>query len=194
MTFHSKTMRVLRYTAKLFDFERVLFLSYMPPHRGWEYDFIQVPELNMNGWNIFVSTIVPLLIHSDFAMSVHEDGFPIRPDLWTKEFLDYDYIGAPWKDNVVGNGGFNIESRKLMQEKLTLPPTWNPVQPSDNYVCRIHRGTLEKRGIRFAPTEVAVEFSTEMTGAAWPSMGFHGRKFQQPKYNLGWQLIAESEQ
>lgn len=127
-------------------------------------------------------------------MSVHEDGFPIRPDLWSEQFLKYDYIGAPWQDNVVGNGGFNIESQRMLQEKQTLPPSFNPVAPSDNYVCRIHRDTLEKRGVTFAPTEVAVEFSTELTGQAWPSLGFHGRRFQQAKYALGWQLVAESEQ
>jgi len=194
LAMHNKTMRVLRYCSKHFDFERILFLAYMPPPKNWEFDFIQVPETNMNGWNIFVNTVVPLMIHSEFAMSAHEDGFPIRPDLWDKQFLEYDYIGAPWQDNVVGNGGFNIESKRMLREKLTLPPTFNPVEASDNYVCRVHRSTLENRGIRFAPTEVAVEFSTELTGAKWPSFGFHGRRFQQEKYQLGWQLIAESEQ
>lgn len=191
---HTKTMRVLRYCAKLFDFERVLFMAYMPPPKNWGYDFVQVPEMNMNGWNIFVNNIVPRYIDSEFAMSIHEDGFPVRPDLWTSQFLDYDYIGAPWQDGVVGNGGFNIESRRMMREKMNLPATFNPVIASDMYVCRTHRTALEKKGVTFAPTEVAVEFSTELTGAKWPSFGFHGRRFQQPKYQLGWQLIAESEQ
>lgn len=192
--FYSRTIRVLRYCSKLFDFERILFFSFMPPPRNWEFDFLQVPETNMNGWNVFVNSIVPLAVHSDFAMSVHEDGFPIRPDLWSSQFLEYDYIGAPWADGVVGNGGFNIESRKMMTEKQKLPPSAPPYEPSDNWVCRVHRNTLISKGIKFAPVDVAVEFSTEMTGKKWPSFGFHGRRFQQEKYNLGWQLIQDSEQ
>ena len=35
-------------------------------------------------------------IHTDFALIVHADGFVVHPELWRDEFLDYDYIGAPW--------------------------------------------------------------------------------------------------
>ena len=35
-------------------------------------------------------------IHTDFALIVHADGFVVHPDNWRDEFLDYDYIGAPW--------------------------------------------------------------------------------------------------
>ena len=35
-------------------------------------------------------------IHTDYAMSVHADGFIVHPEMWRDEFLKYDYIGAPW--------------------------------------------------------------------------------------------------
>ena len=35
-------------------------------------------------------------IHTDFALIVHADGFVVHPEMWRDEFLDYDYIGAPW--------------------------------------------------------------------------------------------------
>ncbi len=35
-------------------------------------------------------------IHTDFALIVHADGFVVHPEMWREEFLDYDYIGAPW--------------------------------------------------------------------------------------------------
>lgn len=35
-------------------------------------------------------------IETDFVMLVHYDGFIVHPELWRDEFLDYDYIGAPW--------------------------------------------------------------------------------------------------
>lgn len=194
MEMYSKTLRVLNYCSKLFDFGRILlFANHLPP-TGFPFDFRQIPKFSsLNEFNLFVSNIVPAFIESDFAMSVHEDGFPIRPDLWSDKFLEYDYIGAPWFD-LVGNGGFSIESKRMLKEKLTLPPSPpNPSIPSDDYVCKIHRQELERRGIRFAPTDVAIEFSTEFTGQKWPSFGFHGRRCQPDKYRLGWELIAQSE-
>lgn len=35
-------------------------------------------------------------IRTDFALIVHADGFVVHPEMWRDEFLDYDYIGAPW--------------------------------------------------------------------------------------------------
>ena len=35
-----------------------------------------------------------------------------------KKFMDYDYVGAPWKDRVVGNGGFSLRKRSKMLEIL----------------------------------------------------------------------------
>ena len=45
------------------------------------------------------------------------DSWIINPQQWTDQFLDYDYVGAPWlwhTDNYqVGNGGFALHSRQL---------------------------------------------------------------------------------
>ena len=35
-------------------------------------------------------------VHTDFCLHVHDDSWILRPDLWTDEFFDYYYIGAPW--------------------------------------------------------------------------------------------------
>jgi hypothetical protein len=140
----------------------------------------------MGQWNILVNKTIPEFLKGDFAMSVHEDGFPIRPELWDDHFLDYDYIGAPWKDGVVGNGGFNIESQKLLQLKVKMPFCPIPPGPSDYWVCRDNRYFLEQQGIRFAPAEVALKFSTEKVGGENPSFGFHGRS---DKYGKGWERI-----
>jgi len=160
-------------------------------------DLVYIRPDKFFNWNVFVNHEVPKAITDGFAMSVHEDGFPIQPDLWSPEFLDYDYIGAPWKDDVVGNGGFNIESQRLLREKLLVPFGRHNAQPSDAWVCRIHRARLEKRGIDFAPLSVAARFSTEMPTESrpesLPSFGFHGRRDSPTKYAQGWKLIEQSE-
>src|SRR5262245_61590852 len=49
------------------------------------------------------------------CLIVQEDGYIIRPHLWNPLWLNFDYIGAPWGDGVVGNGGFSLRSRRLME-------------------------------------------------------------------------------
>lgn len=144
---------------------------------------------NMDEWNLFVNYFVPLFIRSPFAMSVHGDGFPTDFDQWDDRFLEYDYIGAPWADHVVGNGGFNLESEKLLREKLDLPMNGSGLIASDYWVCRHHRRDLERSGIRFAPFELALKFSTETVGQNVPSFGFHGREPVSRKYNRAWQIL-----
>jgi hypothetical protein len=94
---------------------------------------------------------------------------------------------------VVGNGGFCIESGRLLKAKLELPFAIEPLPASDVFICKTHRAALEARGFRFATVEDAVQFSTEQTGWRWPSFGFHGRRDQPEKYARGWGLIEVSE-
>lgn len=186
----ARTIRVLRYCRKIIDCERMLFFSYLPmPESDVPFRVIRIPQLNWQKWNEFVNREVPKHIQSLYAMSVHEDGFPTHIELWDNAFLAYDYIGAPWHDGVVGNGGFNIESQRLLRVKQQIPD-WNEKNtPSDVWVCRSHRKQLEDLGMKFAPVDVALKFSTEELDNDRPSYGFHGRKANQDKYRQGWKII-----
>jgi hypothetical protein len=81
-------------------------------------------------------------IKSDFCITIQNDGFIINPHLWRDDFLNYDYIGAPWSDfliqstdavfkevkrnrkySLVGNGGFSLRSKKLLKETKNSPFT-----------------------------------------------------------------------
>lgn len=190
-------IRVLKYCQSIMDCKRMVFFSASPSPTPPGIDLVLIkPEARFN-WNVFVNRIVPTEIRDGFAMSVHEDGFPIRPDLWSDDFLRYDYIGSPWPDNVIGNGGFNIESQKLLQEKLLVPFGSYDTHPSDVWVCRTHRLRFENRGISFAPLDLAARFSTELPTQSRPesvpSFGFHGRRDSPAKYAEGWELIRKSE-
>jgi hypothetical protein len=203
---YARTRAVLEYCMRNIKFAHVIWFCYLPTDAPDGVELIQIPRLDISQWNIFANRVMPLAITTDYAMSVHEDGFPLDFSLWSPEFLDYDYIGAPWNDNVVGNGGFAIESRRLLNAKMRLPfsvegnhPRYVGMEsakavhpPSDVYVCRIHRAALEQQGIRFAPQDVALRFSTEQTGWAFPSFGFHGKLGTPNKYQAGWnKIIAE---
>lgn len=115
-------------------------------------------------------------VKTPFALVIQYDGYVLRPDLWTDEFLAYDYIGAPWPPKMhytkegeevrVGNGGFSLRSKKLMDafNELKLPFTDNGTGffHEDGQICNYHRKTLEDYGIKFAPVELAARFSTEL--------------------------------
>lgn len=117
---------------------------------------------------------------TDHALYVQWDGLANRKDLWTNEFLNYDWIGAPWywepEGRNVGNGGFSLRSRKLLElcqdPHIQLTAERDYIAEDAN-VCIDYRAWLEQRGIRFAPTAVAEQFSFEL-GKVRDSFGFHG--------------------
>lgn len=187
-----KVGRVLRYCLHIMRPAKAILFTHnrIATDRSYPFEVVQIPELNWQSFNIFVNRIVPTFIRSEFAMSVHEDGFPLDVSLWDPRFLEYDYIGAPWDDGMVGNGGFNIESKRLMDLKQTMPLTEEDFRtPSDRLICTTRKAYLEERGVRFAPRELALKFSTEQVGRNQPSFGFHGRGPSAEKYRQGWATI-----
>ncbi len=175
-----RTLRVLCYCRHNMKADRIIHFSRTPaPFNDCPWETIPIPELDMRSWNPFVNRVVPQYIPKGFAMSVHEDGFPLRFDLWQPEFLSYDYIGAPWTDGVVGNGGFNNESQCCLELEVS------------QRICRNRKAELEELGLRFAPRDLALEFSTETFGNQWPSFGYHGRNCNGTKHAEGWRLIDE---
>lgn len=111
------------------------------------------------------------------VLVVQWDGFIIDATAWDPDFLRCDYIGAPWHDVPgdagVGNGGFSLRSRRLLQ--ALQDPVLTPRHPEDLCICRDHRAALEQRhGIRFAPRALAERFAFERTVPSGPSFGFHG--------------------
>ncbi len=127
-------------------------------------------------------------IKSDFCLLVQYDGYVTRPELWSDEFLQYDYIGAPWPPDThftnmgeevrVGNGGFSFRSKKLLNafNELGLKFTDNGTGffHEDGQICNYYRDILESYGIKFAPVEVAARFSKELVvPETVESFGFH---------------------
>lgn len=104
-------------------------------------------------------------VETSHALVVQSDGYILNGEAWNPEFLEYDYIGAPWlPSNAVGNGGFSLRSRKLL-ELLARHPLGGTPHPEDSHICIRHRKTLEDLGIKFAPLELARRFAFE--GRSW---------------------------
>lgn len=108
---------------------------------------------------------------------VQWDGYVINPDAWRSEFLEYDYIGAPWSSyqdqHRVGNGGFSLRSRRLLDALADTAIV--ELDPEDEAIGRRYRTLLEsKHGIRFAPEQLAEAFSFETMYPKGRPFGFHG--------------------
>ena len=63
-------------------------------------DFIKhevCPKMsNIDEWNYGAIYELPKHVDTEFAMLIHDDGFVVNPESWKEEFLEYDYIGAPY--------------------------------------------------------------------------------------------------
>lgn len=119
--------------------------------------------------------------NTSHMLIIQYDGYVLNWKAWDPEWLQYDYIGATWwyKDGKnVGNGGFSLRSRKLM-EIVANDALIKETHPEDAVICRTHRERLEREhGIKFAPENVADKFSIEgynQPGKRYTTQfGFHG--------------------
>lgn len=116
-------------------------------------------------------------IYTEYALIVQWDGYVINGSRWIDDFLQFDYIGAPWPQfddgNTVGNGGFSLRSKRLLNVCRGLP--LGAGEAEDVAICRTHRARLEKdHGLRFAPESLARRFAYERTDRRGSEFGFHG--------------------
>ncbi len=126
-------------------------------------------------WNKKMIVELPKYILTSHALVIHQDGYVINPELWRDEWMQYDYIGAPWplpKDQFsyldesgelqrVGNS-VSLRSKKLMD--LVATREWKSYYGNtneDGFICCHNRKWLESQGCKFAPLSVAVHFSKE---------------------------------
>jgi hypothetical protein len=125
----------------------------------------------------FVMTSVLPHVRTSHVLFIQWDGFIIDHCAWRDEFLDYDYIGAPWpqfrSEVAVGNGGFSLRSKRLLEALQDSDIVVS--HPEDVAICHTNRALLEKRySIRFAPAELAYRFAFERGVPQGTTFGFHG--------------------
>jgi hypothetical protein len=143
------------------------------------------PIKSMEEYSVFILEKLADYLAADHVLIIQHDGYVLNGENWNPEFLDYDYIGAParWYDkHVVGNGGFSLRSRRLMQY-LAAHPQRYPGMIEDRSICIERRDELEYFGFKFAPEKLAITFSVDAdTTNAIPLtdysklFGFHGKK------------------
>lgn len=132
------------------------------------------PINNKEAYSSFITHELYKYIDTEFCLILQWDGNIVNENAWIDEFYAYDYIGARWfwQDNLVGNGGFSLRSKKILEFVATDPKIIH-THPEDNCFCKDNRKYLEESGFKFAPHELAYRFSVE--GEEYVgSFGWHG--------------------
>jgi len=125
---------------------------------------------------IFTTYEVPRYIRTSHVLFIQWDSWIVDPSMWRPEFLECDYIGAPWwyRDGLnVGNSGFCIRSKALLDFLAAHPKEFPIGSPEDDVLCRQYRPRLPQ--FKWADEKLAAEFSFERTRIpGGRSFGFHG--------------------
>lgn len=132
---------------------------------------------SIDDWNKKIIYDLHHYVQTDYALLFHADGYVINADAWRDEFLEYDYVGAPWPlphDDYsyrtptgevirVGNS-VSLRSKRLLEMPSSLHIEWKSYYGNtneDGFLCVHNRDALQRSGIRFAPLGVAKYFSKE---------------------------------
>lgn len=210
-----QTVEAVLISMEKCKFRKIKVLSCVKFHHP-QIEYIQIPELSYEEYNKFMIEEYDNHFDSGHILHIQDDGFVIKPEYWNPEFLKYDYIGALWPENIhddppvlkdsrVGNGGFTLRSKQLiaiLKNHFKYPTgelskKWDnfhlPFYNEDTLICRKWKKQLEEFGIKFAPNEIAAQFSIEyehqkeyegQTFTDFNSLktfGFHNSKFKFAK-------------
>ena len=186
-----------------------LLCSSVPKQKYSDIEYVSIPPLNsVDMYNQMIFQDLHKYFETSHCLIVQADSFVVNSDLWKKEFLEYDYIGGPWPDkiqvnpnlllnlekNPVGNGGFSLRSRKLVETtaKINFVSLNFPMKAEDVVICHFLYQEMIDNGIRFAPPKLAAQFSMENVDHLYGQnvntvFGFHGkhlRDYFMKKYVL----------
>lgn len=174
-------LRALSRSLAACDFARALLCTSeaVPnPPPGIEIVTIE-PLRSKRDYSWFMLKELRAHVATEHVLVVQWDGFVVNPAAWHPAFLDCDYIGAPWPPDLnaceVGNGGFSLRSRRLLDALAAIDMERSAVFHEDVDICVHLRPRLEGEfGIRFASTALARRFAHETTEPDGPTFGFHG--------------------
>ena len=174
-----------------------LLCTSAPKQKYPDIEYVSIPPLNsVDDYNEIIFQDLHKYFDTSHCLIVQSDSFVVNSSLWKEEFLQFDYIGAPWSNkiqinpnlvlhlekNTVGNGGFSLRSHKLAETtaKINFNSLKFPLKSEDIIICHYLYKKMLNNGIRFAPPELAAQFSMENVNHLYGQdvnsvFGFHGK-------------------
>jgi len=178
-------VKALRISMRGINFGSVKLVTLLAPDNSDGIEVTIIDRMNQPLSNDFMISRLNEYIDTDFVLVQHTDGFVINPELWTDEFLKYDYIGSPWlwpehkaalplkyqEDfNPVGNGGFSLRSKRFIKKSSYFSCTL----PEDMYLCNLYKNYFIDAGMTYAPVDIALKFAQDPVPNWTSTFGFHG--------------------
>jgi hypothetical protein len=191
-----ETHDALLYCAGCIEFGAVKMLcSALPAKTDRRVEYIRIPPIDFLGYSRLIIEALNSHVQTDHCLLIQSDGFILDAARWCDQFLEYDYIGAPWPEyvslasggrirldrNSVGNGGFSLRSKKLLEvtSRIRFDRLNFPLRSEDLVICHYLYDDMRAARVRFAPPELAAVFSIESPGIYGQSLdsvfGFHGK-------------------
>ena len=174
-----KHIKALEYSCKGINFGAVKLITHEKPENLPDnITFEQCDKLsNIDDWNHYIFFNLTKHVNTDFCLLIHDDGFVVHPEQWRDEFLNYDYIGAPWgipncnitfrdiNNNLIRVGNsVSLRSKKLIDLPSKLNIQWKKYQNNYNEDTQItvhNRHIFIEHGCVFADINIAKYFSHE---------------------------------
>lgn len=127
-----KTHSALLYSIKDIEFGSAIFCGtdFSCLEKDSRIDYIKLKSpMDYANYNRFMIKDLYSIVSSykcSHILCIQDDGFVVNPECWKPEYLNYDYIGAPWSEKLmmpvlpekelrVGNGGFSLRSMKFLE-------------------------------------------------------------------------------
>jgi hypothetical protein len=191
----SETILALQKSSENMIFDNIKLVSHerpigLPEQIKYEYC---PPIKNINEYNYYIFKKLTEHIDTKFCLLIQYHAYIVDYTLFNNFWLDYDYIGAPWvysntayitdegEHISVGNGGFSLRSKQLMD--LPRKMGWELQERrgfynEDGNLTVYRRREMLDLGIKYAPVEVAAKFSYENPVpengyGTLPHFGFH---------------------
>lgn len=188
--YHDLAVHALRRSLAHVDFgEALLFTDREVQAEGVRTVLIP-PVRSSADYSNFVIHELGKHVRTDFVLIVQYDGMVINGQAWDDAFFGYDYIGSKiylnddaqaggLRENfVVGNGGFSLRSRKLMDALRQAPfdqyDAHRSAWAEDLAICvHFHERLEREHGIRIAPGDIADRFSVDASLPGADTFGYH---------------------
>ena len=196
-----QTQISMKISSENIDFGAIkLLTSAQPKIKYPDIEYVPIKPMNLEEFNKTMIEDLHKHFETTHCLFVQADSFVVNYKLWKDEFLKYDYIGAPWSDelvinenlvlnvkkNPVGNGGFSLRSRKLLRTtaKIDYDSLKFPLKSEDVVVCHYLYDKMIEEGIKFSPPKLASQFSIENVNNLYGQnldsvFGFHGKHLRE---------------
>jgi len=201
--YHDLAAEALRASLAACEFAETLFLSDRDCGVPGVRHVPIAPIRSTADYSNFMIHRLHEFIGTPFVLVIQYDGFVLNEGAWNAVFCDYDYVGAPMRVGehlVVGNGGFSLRSRRLLQalhrdEQVRGYDARGGMSLEDVAISSTYRRRLEQaQGIRFAPPAVADRFAAGRTQPTRSSFGFHGLVHLVRLHEEGFRLPETAEE